>query len=446
MSERRPGGAVVPPNPINTEVPLALPLGFIVGGIFSFAGLAVGSLLFLPDVAFLRHNTRLLTLVHLFTLGWGSAVTLGVLHQMAPVILATPLFSIKLGWFSLGTFVPGSLLLAFSFSGFWIPGIATGGILAILGASAAVWNLRCTLRASPEVDVARRALAPALAAFISVLLLGFSLAVMLRMRTPAGLSTQLLAVHIFLGGAGWFTGIIMGVSYRLVPMFILSHAHDQKLAHGLLVALYTGVLLGIAGGLSSSGALLFLGALLIFLAALAYAYDMSRLWRLRVRQPDLWMRQVPIAIAYLVVATGGTVVAFLLSIGGRDVSDRVILGLGVLFALGFVSSMILTLLHKVLPFLIWFHRWSPRVGKESVPLMKDLVSPAWGRIGFIGYHGGVVLTALGVATGVRSLAAGGTGILALGALLLLGDLTLLLIPQEYKTRLTSLWESGARAE
>src|SRR5690625_3127623 len=85
----------VPPAPGSTAVPTYLPLGFIAAGILSFIWIAIEFVNALPDaVVYVRHNAVLLVLVHLFTLTWGSGVTLGVLHQMTPVIVSAKLYSV----------------------------------------------------------------------------------------------------------------------------------------------------------------------------------------------------------------------------------------------------------------------------------------------------------------------------------------------------------------
>src|SRR5699024_10510969 len=42
--------------------------------------------------------------------------------------------------------------------------------------------------------------------------------------------STVLYSHIVVGVAGWFTLLIFGFSYKLVPMFSLSHSHSMKWA------------------------------------------------------------------------------------------------------------------------------------------------------------------------------------------------------------------------
>ena len=52
---------------------------------------------------------------------------------------------------------------------------------------------------------------------------------------------------------------------------------------------------------------------------------------------------------------------------------------GIFFIGGFAISVSIGMLYKIVPFLIWFHRFSSLVGQVRVPLLKDLLpkrSPA----------------------------------------------------------------------
>ena len=47
---------------------------------------------------------------------------------------------------------------------------------------------------------------------------------------------------------------------------------------------------------------------------------------------------------------------------------------GIIFLFGFALSITSGMLYKIIPFLVWFHRFSSLAGQEGVPLMKDIIS------------------------------------------------------------------------
>src|SRR5690625_2497417 len=131
MTNKRP---TFNPDPLAAKVPLWLPMSFIVLGLASGLVLIAGFAVHMPEMTHIRLQPRLLAVVHLFTLAFGSAITLGALYQMAPVVLVTKLHSPRIGWLSLALFAPGALIIAGSFYEFYIPGLAVGATVTLLGA------------------------------------------------------------------------------------------------------------------------------------------------------------------------------------------------------------------------------------------------------------------------------------------------------------------------
>lgn len=437
MSGSRP---VFSPDPLAARVPLWLPMGFIFTGLLSGLLLIGGLAAFLPHITYWRLDPRLLTVVHLFTLGFGSATTLGALYQMAPVVLVTHLHSPRLGWLSLALFAPGAAVIISSFYTFYTPGLVGGATATVLGALVFGYNMGRTWQTSPEDSLTRRFLLPAIISFLLTLLIGFTIALTWRFggRTILG-GVDLLGTHLFLGGAGWFSAIIIGVSYRLVGMFRLVHGHDERFGKMILFILYAGVLAGAAGPFFGAAGrwLTGLGLLLMMVTAFAYGHDFNDLLKKSLRPPDIWLAQVPWAGGYFMFSTAAAVALYgysqwsgsLLDAG---VTTRLVLAGAMLFTLGWVGSMILALLHKIVPFLVWYHRFSDKIGKEPVPLMKDLVDQKRGKLGFPLYHASLIAAAVSTGIGLPAIAGGILVVTFAAYALLISDLVTLLMPPSSK--------------
>jgi len=417
------------PNPAATAVPVYLPLGFIVAGIAGMLLLVLALPGTLPSAAvYVRHHARLLVLVHLFTLVWGSGVTLGVLHQMAPVILCAPLHSVRLGWLALGLYVPGSFLFALSFRSFWLAGVIAGGVLVLAASLAFAYNIARTAGSARERNVTTRFLVPAILSFAGTLALGIAMAASVRLGAGYTVTKGLLLAHLFLGGAGWFTGIIIATAYRLVPMFLLVHGHGEGAAGRILAVHYAGVALGVAGSLRGGPHGAAAGALLILAAVAMWARDLASMWKKRVRPPDVWMHQVPVAAAFMVASAAGAAACAVWNAAQGGVHPRVMLAVGVLFSLGGVSVIVLALLHKIVPFLVWCHRCGDAAGRGRAPAMKDLVNERIGTVAFPVFEAAVVVIAAGVALDEVILAQAAAWALALACAFLVHDLIGLIAP------------------
>lgn len=89
-------------------------------------------------------------------------------------------------------------------------------------------------------------------------------------------------------------------------------------------------------------------------------------------------------------------------------------GTGSLFRLGFVGFVVLGTLYHVVPFIVWIHRYSDRLGLEPVPMLDDLYDARLARLDFglvvSGVAAVVARDLAGLSTGVET--AGWTLVLA----------------------------------
>ena len=45
---------------------------------------------------------------------------------------------------------------------------------------------------------------------------------------------------------------------------------------------------------------------------------------------------------------------------------------GYLIIFGYISMLIVGQMYKIVPFLVWYHKYSSKVGIETVPMLKDM--------------------------------------------------------------------------
>jgi hypothetical protein len=60
--------------------------------------------------------------------------------------------------------------------------------------------------------------------------------------------------------------------------------------------------------------------------------------------------------------------------------------------IGFLSPIITAHLYKIVPFLVWFHRFASLVGKQKVPMLADMVPIKSSNFGFVFYFIGFILS------------------------------------------------------
>jgi hypothetical protein len=368
-------------------VPLWLPLPFLVTGIAAAALFGVLLPFVAPQAMLAPGFPHVLALVHTATLGWLTMTIMGASLQLAPVILNSPLRAARFVRWQYPVFAGGVVLLV---SGFWfwgLPLLIAGGTLVVLAVAHYVVILGATLlyarrktRAQTQPPpLTARYLAASLTYLCLVVSLGLTAALNLALGFLGAGMTRLLLAHITLGVLGWLTTTLMGVSYTLVRMFALAHGHGDQTGRVIFALLNGGIILLAVGFALNWLPLEVSGGALLIAAVWLFAWDYAKMLRARRRKVlDVTQRHGIAAVAYLAIVVPSGVVAALVGSG----SARVMFALGLVALVGWLGQSTLGYLYKIVPFLIWQSRYGARVGREKVPLMRDLVRQRWATASF----------------------------------------------------------------
>lgn len=312
---------------------------------------------------------RVVAVTHLFTLGWITTSIMGALYQFVPVALGRPIRSIGLAHVTFALYVPG--LLAF------VAGLATSARALTLGGAAVfgtgvvlfIGNLSATLASAERRDVTWWALAAATFFLFVTFLLGLALTGNLHSGFLGASRFTALGVHLHVALAGWVLLVMIGVGHRLLPMFLLSHGAGDlgsRVAVGL-VASGAGVLAFLHHAPPLLGR--WLPAALIGAGLAAFLLQARAFFRHR-RRPDL--------DPGLRLAAGGLAV---LAIGLLMAAPVIAGTASARFATAYVLFLVLGIglfvaghYYKIVPFLVWFHRFGPLVGRSKVPTVSELYS------------------------------------------------------------------------
>lgn len=352
-----------------------------------------------PAVAIASPDT--LILVHVVAIGWLSLLMCGALLQFLPVLVAQPLHSNALAVPALVSLVAGlaALILAFlQFGGridIGVPFFTTAAILLSLGFALVLYNLVRTMIASKTVPLPAWFVAAGLASVVATVALGviFSLVLggVIQSRPLLALVGAGLPIHAIAGLGGWLTFTAVGVSYRLLAMFMLAPELDGARPKGALSLGTAALAIVIIGGVvtvlfEGNLSLTFLAALAVALPAFAfYGLDAVHLYRARKRRNiELNSRTAGIALGYL--AASVMLIVVLLALG--HLSDHV--GAVVfLVAFGWLTGLGLSQLYKIVAFLTWLECYGPVLGKIQTPRVQDLVVEARAIKWFVLYFAAV---------------------------------------------------------
>ncbi len=352
-----------------------------------------------------------LVLVHMVTIGWLSLLMCGALIQFVPVLVAQPLAGARLVLPALICLVAGLVLLLAGFlqlAGLLDTGIAflslAGGVLPV-GFGLVVVVLTRTLWSGRPLPLPARFVAAGLACLVATALIGALFTALLSGFAPASSavdwSGEVLPLHVTAGFGGWLTLTAVGVSYRLLPMFMLSPDKERLTGRAALwsgCAAMTLVLVVVpAERLAGGPGLAWYGALLAMLVGVTlYGVDLVYFYRHRKRRNiELNSRSaigafaalyLSVALAVVLVATG----TFVANIGA----------LVYLVAFGWLSGLGLSQLYKIVPFLTWLECYGPVMGRKPTPRVQDLVvekrDVPWFALYFAGVLGGTAALLVGM--------------------------------------------------
>lgn len=367
--------------------------------------------------------------VHLVTVGWLTLLMFGALFQFVPVITArnlptqhlslAVLVLVELG---LAGMVAGFLLIGSGMAGFLLP---VGGSLVLIGALAAGGNLLVPLASKRPLPLSARFVLAGLVFLILTVTLGITFALALTVPSLGAalgpVVTGGVEYHALAGIGGWFTLTAIGVSYELLPMFMLA-SHDRGVwgkavlwigVAGFASAFGAGVAIPFVTG-AALAVIEEIGRVAIALALVLYLIDVVRLYRSRRRrQIELHNRAVVGAFACLGLALVVAVVA-----DARGALAEVAAPLVVLLLFGWLSGIGLSQLYKIVPFLAWLSRFGHRLGTGKIPRVQDLVNETAALPFFAIYFAAVVIAAVGAGLGLAAIVRGAM-VLSLGATLLL---------------------------
>lgn len=326
-----------------------------------------------------------LALVHTIALGWLSLLMAGALLQFVPVLVGRPLSLPGLALPALVLLVVGITGLVFGFvslagAGSFSPLLLPfGATVTIAGFGLLVIVFATTLWQARPLPLPARFVAVGLGSLVATIALGgtyaFVLAGLSDTQAAIDLTLEGLSLHAALGLGGWLSFTTMGVSYRLLTMFMLSPDRERQssrivwalgaAALGIVACIVPMILSGSAGRV----VLLLIAALAGVIAIGIYMADIVRIYRGRKRKLiELNSRAGIGAFAALTVAT-----IFFLALAVSGQIERGVGPLVYLVTFGWLTGMGLAQLYKIVPFITWLECYGPLLGRMPTPRVQDLV-------------------------------------------------------------------------
>jgi hypothetical protein len=357
----------------NQQPPMTIPLrhfivalGFLLAGVFLGLGIAVDAV---PGLGTLAH-------VHLLLAGWICITIMGAMTQFVPVWSGATLHSQRLASAQLTLAVVGLLGFAAGLVFGSLVWLIPFGALMLAGFWTFVYNIARTMAPLDSYDVTERHFLLSIGFFAVLTVLGLLLAVDFTHPLFADLAidrTNVVGMHATLAVFGAVLTTVYGALYQLATMFTRTELHgiDDYLRPVEAFGHPVGVVLLASGRLLDAVLVARFGAVLVLAAALAFSAILGRkLYEMQVAWTPMHTRYAVVAPALAAWALVSTPAWLQAPTAPENLLGAP--GAVHLLVLGAIGFVVLGTLYHIIPFIIWVHRYSDRLGLEDVPMIDDL--------------------------------------------------------------------------
>jgi hypothetical protein len=355
---------------MGSETNIKLPFSFI---FFSLLALVLSQILLLVNGQMMAEGSFRIPVIwsiaHLLVLGWALMATMGAMYQLIPVAFLTKIWNEKFGFIQF--FVTAVGIVSFSGMLYWSPQNAMiPGLLMLLGILMFLFQMLMTLKAQAKPTILTAFVGSSLVCLFITIFLGITLIYSLKTGLATEFYQSFFKAHLLMGVTGWFTLLIFGFSYKMVPMFSLSHGFPMFQAKYVYGIYLSGLMVTLFSFITNNSLLLKIGFFLLLIGFSIFSWHISIIIKKRIKKK----LDKPFMFALVAIGFGNVIhlAAFIL-LWNPDFST--IAGpLIYAYLLLWIVLSIVSYLYKIVPFLWWTYKYSKEIGKNKVPSLKDMIN------------------------------------------------------------------------
>ncbi|RMD86749.1 MAG: hypothetical protein D6808_02665 [Candidatus Dadabacteria bacterium] len=395
--------------------PLRVPMTYFLTGILFFVFYSVMLIVEGGHLFDFYLASKTVASVHLLTLGFLALVMIGALCQMVPVICGKPVLPPRISLGIYAAILCGILLLVWGVYLHHVLLIRTAPVFLV---TSFLFFSAASLRA---VFKSRAFSKTAVGIGVSVIFLACAVVIgagLAFMRTGffSYVSHPLFfQTHVAFGILGWVGVLIMSVSWQVIPMFYIAPSYGRQFTGGAIFLCLLSLLLCVVALFGFWSSLSYIGICMLAFTVLALnpIYTLKILSRRKktLNDPTLKFWISGLICSILSFALIIAVWAFRLNLP--------VAFIGWLVVPGWAMFIIHGMLCRIMPFLVWFHRFSSLAGKTPIPSLKKILPYEKINISYILHISALIVGA------VSFLAHFSSGFRVAGVLMLLCSLYLL---------------------
>ncbi|EDZ61240.1 hypothetical protein SMGD1_0293 [Sulfurimonas gotlandica GD1] len=379
---------------------------FILGSLFYL--LASVFIFFFTSDNLLLQDPKVLSFVHLFLLGFVMMVIFGAMAQLIPVVLEVGHSAVELFYVIWPLLGIGTILMVVGFLGF--PALLPyGGTVVLISMMIFVMEIFSTIKKVKKLNIVMGSVLISNTFLFFGIIFGLVMALGYAGTIEVDIMS-LLRSHVYLVIGGYIAITLMGLSVVLLPMFGLSHGFSMRPLEVSITLMSTSVVLVVISSFVKYALIEYTAYTLALASMVFYFYLVYTIFKTRARKElDIYAISLIYAYFSMLVALG-LGVAYLASS-----YEPLLLASGWLIFFGFFGFAITGHIYKIVPFLVWFERFSPLVGKEKVPMLADMLPKKSSHAQFVFCAVGVSIIAVAILLQDDTLMKAGASFLVVGA-------------------------------
>lgn len=380
---------------------------FILGSIFYLVSVVYIFFISAENMSML--DTKIFGFVHLFLLGFVMMTIFGAMAQLVPVVLEVGHFGVELFyaiWPLLGI---GAVMMTVGFVLYPML-LPFGGVVVLIAMMIFILEIFLTIKKVKKFNLVMKSILASNTFLFFGIIFGLVMALGYSGLVEVDINA-LLRSHVFLVVVGYVTLTIMGLSVVLLPMFGLSHGFSQKPLENSLTMIGVSIFLVVFSSFVDVALFEYAGYMLTIAGLFTYFYFVRTIYKTRARKEiDIYAKSLIFAYISLVVSL---LMGFGYIISGFE---PLLLSSAWIMLFGFFTFTITGHIYKIIPFLVWFERFSPLVGKQKVPMLADMLPQKSSSAQLVFSAIGVIMVAVAILLQNDALVKGGASFLLMGSI------------------------------
>lgn len=382
---------------------------FLLSGFFYM--LSMLWLFFIDPFADLK-DFHLIGWVHLYMLGFVMMAIFSAMAQLGPIVVETNHHNVNIFKYLFLFLISGLILMLVGFY-IQISFLLYGGILVLIAMAIYAIEFLLTLKNAKRSTSITKAMK--MSNFF--LLLGIITGLVMAAAFSSHLDINphaILNIHTFGLVVGFVILLIMGISIILLPMFGSSKRISDNEFSNSFITISIGVIIMMISPFIFTQITQNIAYTITAISIILYFYQLYKMTSSRKRiEHDIWAKSMYVAFISFFIS-------FLLLITYLFTQNETLLRVGMwIMFIGFFGFVIIGNFYKIIPFLVWFHIYSPLIEERTVPMLHELLPKRLANLQWFYGALGLIVSSIALMLGDTKIFYGGTVLLSVSGLIFL---------------------------